>query len=250
MPPCSMGTFQYTVRPGDTLWMIAKRYHTTVNAIIDANPGMDLRIIYIGQVICIRPGYEYSQQIQNTSTTGISKAEADLNNLLRMLWEQHVFWTRQTIQSMIFNLPDVDVVTNRLLRNPEDFGSVLKPLYGAEATSIFVNLFKSHLVIAGELVKAAKEGDTKAAADAEKRWYSNADEIAAFLGSINPFWSEDDWKKMLYEHLALTKTEAVNILNKNYAESISTFDEIEKQALKMADTMTYGIVKQFPDKFI
>ena len=55
---------------------------------------------------------------------------------------------------------------------------------------------------------------------------------------------------MLYEHLALTKAEAVNMLTGNYAESIAIFDQIEKQALDMADVMTYGIVLQFPHNFL
>ena len=50
---------------------------------------------------------------------------------------------------------------------------------------------------------------------------------------------------MLYEHLARTKSEAVDILTNNYEESITEYDEIEKQALKMADVMAEGIVKQF-----
>lgn len=54
---------------------------------------------------------------------------------------------------------------------------------------------------------------------------------------------------MLYEHLALTKSEVVNILNHNYATGIELYDEIERQALKIADIMTEGIVKQFPYKF-
>jgi hypothetical protein len=84
-----------------------------------------------------------------------------------------------------------------------------------------------------------------AAADAEKRWYANADGIAAFLSRINPYWSQEDWKTMLYEHLRMTKSEAVNILTNNYEESIKEYDEIEKQALNMADVMAVGIVKQF-----
>lgn len=250
MPPCPMGTFLYTIRPGDTLWLIAQRYHTTIYAIAAVNPGVDLNNLYVGQVICIRPEYGYYPPSLYPAPMGISKAEADLKNYLRMLWEQHVVWTRLTILSIVFGLPDVDLVTNRLLRNPKDFESALKPLYGDKVASRFADLFKSHLVIAAQLVKAAKAGDNKAAADAEKSWYANADEIAAFLGSINPFWSEKDWKTMLHEHLALTKTEAVDILTKNYAEGISIFDKIEKQALGMADVMTYGIVKQFPNKFI
>lgn len=180
----------------------------------------------------------------------ISKAQLGLNNHLRSLWEQHVFWTRLTIISIAFSLPDVDLVTNRLLRNPQDFAALLRPLYGDRIASRFADLFTSHLVIAAELVKAAKAGDTKAAADAEKRWYANADEIAAFLGSINPFWSEHQWRTMLHEHLALTKSEAVNILTGKYAEGIAVFDQIEKQALEMADVMTCGIIWQFPNSFL
>lgn len=55
---------------------------------------------------------------------------------------------------------------------------------------------------------------------------------------------------MLHEHLKLTKSEAVDILTGNYAEGIKLYDKIEKQALKMADVMAKGIVKQFPGKFI
>lgn len=180
---------------------------------------------------------------------GISRGELSLNNILRMLWEQHVYWTRMTIMGIVEDLPDVDLISQRLLRNPNDFANALRPFYGDEIAAEFVNLFTSHLAIAAELVKAANMGNSKAAADAEKRWYANADEIAGFLGRINPFWSAKEWKRMLDEHLALTKTEAVNMINQNYAASIAVFDEIEKQALMMADMMVEGIVRQFPNMF-
>ncbi|HEY8348961.1 MAG TPA: acetylglutamate kinase [Clostridia bacterium] len=177
----------------------------------------------------------------------VSRSRLALNNQLRLLWEQHVVWTRLTIISMVFDLPDVDPVTGRLLRNPKDFEALLKPLYGDGTAARFADLLTSHLVIAAELVKAAKAGDTGAAADAEKRWYANADEIAVFLGSINPCWSARQWQAMLREHLALTKSEAVNILTGKYAEGITVFDQIEKQALEMADVMVNGIIRQFPN---
>lgn len=185
-----------------------------------------------------------------TPPSVISRSQVRLNNHLRLLWEQHVVWTRLTIISIVFSLPDVDLVTNRLLRNPKDFEALLRPLYGDRVASRFADLFTSHLVIAAELVNAAKAGDTRAAAEAEKRWYANADQIAAFLGSINPYWSVQQWKTMLHEHLALTKSEAVNMINGNYAESITLFDQIEKQALEMADVMTHGIIQQFPNYFM
>ena len=78
----------------------------------------------------------------------ISIAQADLNNYLRLLWEQHIVWTRLTILSIVFDLPDLDLVTNRLLRNPKDFEALLMPLYGDSAASRFEELLTSHLTIA------------------------------------------------------------------------------------------------------
>lgn len=198
---------------------------------------------------CPYSRYEGYGQSYFPISAKISKSEADLINTLRMLWEQHIVWTRMTIISIITGLPDVNLVTQRLLRNPVDFEKALKPFYGDRIASKFRDLLNSHLAIAAELVKAAKAGNNEAAANAEKRWYANADEIADFLGRINPYWSQGDWQTMLHKHLELTKSEAVDILTGNYAEGIKLYDEIEEQALKMADVMAKGIAKQFPEKF-
>lgn len=224
-------------------------FDTTIDEIMATNPGLDPQNLFVGQVICLNPGLGYFSSSGYVADNEISKSQADLSDYIRKLWEQHVTWTRLTILSLVFDLPDIDFVTNRLLRNPKDFEELLKLLYGDSAAFTFADLFTNHLVIAAELVKAAKAGDSNAAADAEKRWYANADEIADFLASINPYWSREDWKTMLYKHLAMTKDEAVNMLTGKYSESITGFDQIEEQALVMADMMTSGIVNQFPDVF-
>lgn len=179
----------------------------------------------------------------------VSQAHLDLNNQIRTLWEQHIFWTRMLINSAVFNTPDLPFVTQRLLRNPLDFQALLEPVYGRQIASGFATLFTAHLTIAAELVQAAIAGNAAAAADAERRWYQNAEQIAAFLAHINPFWSEAEWRRMLFIHLALTKDEAVAVITGNYAESIALLDRIEAEALEMADMMTEGLVKQFPRLF-
>lgn len=52
---CPTGTFSYTVRAGDTFYILAQRYNTTVAAIQRANPNVNPNNLHIGQVICI-PG--------------------------------------------------------------------------------------------------------------------------------------------------------------------------------------------------
>ena len=52
VPPCPNG-FYYTIRPGDTLFTLSQRFNVSVQAIINANPGIDPNNLQIGQVICI-----------------------------------------------------------------------------------------------------------------------------------------------------------------------------------------------------
>ena len=180
---------------------------------------------------------------------GMTKPALELSNEIRKLWEQHTVWTRATIVSLVFDLPDAEFVTNRLLQNPVDFGNLFSRFYGDRIGARFQDLLREHLVIAAELVNASKAGDTQAAAEIEQRWYANGDAIAAFLGRINPFWSEEDWRRMFRTHLGLVKEEAVILLTGNYQEEGSIYDKLETQALEMGDTMTKGIISQFPTKF-
>lgn len=250
MHQCPMDMFPYTIEPSDTLQKIALRFNTSVNLISESNPDINSEDLKIGQVICIPSWFARHFYIQNISrNSGFNRQQVDLINEMRELWEEHIAWTRMAIISMVENLSDVDLVTKRLLRNPSDFAMVLSSLYGDKIASKFEELFKDHLVIASELVKAVKSGDDKAAEDAEKRWYDNADKLAKFLASINPYWTEDLWKDMLYKHLDQTKYQAASRIKKNYEDDIKIYDDIQNQVMKMADMMSEGIMRQFPNKF-
>ena len=51
-PPCS-GGITYTMQPGDTYYSLAGRYGLTVQALRNANPGLDPNRLNAGQTICI-----------------------------------------------------------------------------------------------------------------------------------------------------------------------------------------------------
>ena len=110
-------------------------------------------------------------------------------------------------------------------------------------------MLKEHIVIAGKIVDAAKSGNEALVNQLNKEWYRNADEIAAFLSGANPYLKNEDLKNLLYMHLKLVTNDLSASLAKDWNARIVSIDEGVTHIILMADTISAGVVKQFPDKF-
>lgn len=249
------GTIRYTIRPYDTIWMLAQVFNTTVDDIMQLNPGIDPRNLMIGQVINIRPGYQHyppynrngNEFIDDFGTADMMNQDTmDFYNYFRMLWEQHYHWTALAVIAIIQELPQTEQILARLLRNPMDFAAAFASFYSEEDARRLEELLTAHLTIAAELVRAAVAGDNNAVAEADARWRQNVDDIAAFLAEVNTNWSVDDWEAMLNEHLDILTAFVEAWLAGNIEEAIIQADNMEAQVLEMADMMASGIMEQFP----
>src|SRR5438105_8559710 len=120
---------------------------------------------------------------------------------MRKLWSDHVFWTRLSILEAVDRTPvserlaavarDLvgqigtsiggavslasagDAAAIRLLRNQEDIGNAIAPFYGDDAAHQLTNLLRQHIMIAVELVSAAKNGDDAKFSDNDRKWDDN-----------------------------------------------------------------------------
>ena len=108
---------------------------------------------------------------------------------------------------------------------------------------------KQHILIAVDLIAAAKAGQQEQFQEHDQRWTQNAQDIAAFLAGANPNWPAQDVADLLNLHLALTKKEAVARLTEKWEEDIAAFDDIFIEIMTVSDTLSEGIIKQFPDRF-
>ena len=179
-----------------------------------------------------------------------SKSSVELNMAMRKLWEDHITYTRNYIISALADLEDISKVAERLLKNQDDIGDAIKPVYGNGAGKTLTALLRDHILIATEVVTAAKMGNNEELTKANKKWYGNADDIAAFLSSANPNWQKKTLQDMLYKHLEYTTQEVVSRLKKDWGADIEAYDKGHEHMLMFADMLTAGIVKQFPAKFM
>jgi hypothetical protein len=203
-----------------------------------------------GSVTAANSGSADAAMNAHDQAISVSAKQLAFHDAMRKLWEDHITWTRLFIVSTAAGLPDSGPTAERLLRNQKDIGDAIKPFYGKAAGDQLTSLLRTHILIAADLLTAAKSGDAQGVARAQAQWYANADEIAAFLHAANPDnWSLNEMKKMMRKHLDLTLDEAVARLSGDWEADIKAYDKVHDAMLKMADMLSEGIIKQFPKKF-
>ncbi|HZJ83141.1 MAG TPA: LysM peptidoglycan-binding domain-containing protein [Clostridia bacterium] len=81
---------RYIVQPGDTLYSIARKHNTTVDAIVAANPGINPNLIFPGQIVMIPSstnppqGTEYVVQPGDTLYGIAARHNVDLQELIHV----------------------------------------------------------------------------------------------------------------------------------------------------------------------
>lgn len=107
---------------------------------------------------------------------------------MRKLWSDHVIWTREYIVAAIEGSPDVNAAATRLLKNQDDIGGAVAGFYGKDAGEKLTGLLKQHIMIAVDLIAAAKANDQAKYTATDQQWKKNGEEIADFLSQANPNW--------------------------------------------------------------
>src|SRR6058998_3702375 len=75
-------------------------------------------------------GAETAPHMHMAPAAAVTPHQLAFRNRMRVLWEQHVAWTRLAIISFAGDLPDLTTTEQRLLRNQGDIGAAVAPFYG------------------------------------------------------------------------------------------------------------------------
>lgn len=186
---------------------------------------------------------------QEHQTHGSRQSAAMLRQDMRKLWTDHVVWTRDYIVAAVGDQPDATAAANRLMKNQEDIGAAVASFYGKPAGDRLTALLKEHISIAVDIIKFAKAGDKTSQQQADAKWHRNGEAIADFLSQANTNWPRQTLVDMMNTHLSTTTDEVVARLTKNWDADVRAFDKVYNHILVMADALSDGIIKQFPEKF-
>ncbi len=193
---------------------------------------------------CDDHGDSHSHDSMSTSDKKLA-----LNKTMRSLWGQHVEWTWSTVNAFAEDSKSLQPNIDNLLANQKDIGDAVGSYYGKEAGDKTTELLQTHIKQAVPVLTAAKAGDKAALDKAVADWHANANDIADYLATANPNLPKDTLREMLNTHIDQTVGYAADILGGKYSDAIAKYKTAEQHMMMLADALTDGIAKQFPDKF-
>ena len=162
---------------------------------------------------------------------------------IRMFWFELNYWTRTFMLSRYTGLGNVNEVHARLKQVPVNYVNNLKLIFGENAAidALLVEL-NSYIDLIDALITAQMEGNTDEVNRITQLLYQNADDRAASVSSLNPFWDQNEWTARLYNNLRSTINESNTFLTKDYTRNLDIFGSLLNLADNTSGYFAQGLV--------
>lgn len=232
----------HTIKEGDTLYLLARRYQTTVPAITLMNPGVNPYNLQIGTKLKICMGEDGYRPEQP------QMSERQLWEDMREVLSSQGMLEKMFIDSSNFSTENRDAVMQRLAQNPQDFTDILK-MYYSDADSNAMKMMQTQWIAQlEEMTEAAKQIDHERMMVLSEQMRENAQGMAEVLAESNPELDEEYLEQLLVK-LANSAYEDVNLMmEQKYPQALMVHEDAGRTRMELADYLTDGIIKNFYDK--
>ena len=231
----------HTIKEGDTLYLLARRYQTTVPAITLMNPGVNPYNLQIGTKLKICMGEDGYRPEQP------QMSERQLWEDMREVLSSQGMLEKMFIDSSNFSTENRDAVMQRLAQNPQDFTDILK-MYYSDADSNAMKMMQTQWIAQlEEMTEAAKQIDHERMMVLSEQMRENAQGMAEVLAESNPELDEEYLEQLLVK-LANSAYEDVNLMmEQKYPQALMVHEDAGRTRMELADYLTDGIIKNFYD---
>lgn len=184
------------------------------------------------------------------SAPAAAPAAPQLHAALRSLWHGHIVTTRDYALAVhAGNKAGEKKAADAVVANAKQIADAVAGFYGKDAGAGLLKLLAGHWGGVKALTDTTKAGNTAGEQKAMDALASNATAIAKFLAGANPNWTEGTLQGALMMHVNDHKTQLDEMMsNAPAAEQAKSWTEMQNHMNMIADVLSDGIAKQFPDK--
>lgn len=173
----------------------------------------------------------------------ITFEQMNIINNSNKLWMEFAFWMRSLIYTTIRDPVRQTFVANKLFNGVAlEYYILFEFYYGTELAKQFMNLFTNYITGAWRLVEALRNNNTEEVNTQTVLLYQGADNLAAFLAKVNLYYSEEQWKNLLYQSIQLIIDEAIAISREDFEKEIEISSSMADLVMIIGDYMARGII--------
>lgn len=272
----------YRVQEGDSLYKLAKQFHTTVTELILLNSGVNPYNLQTGMRLTICPGEGYVDENESKPSEGNTNkpTKTPVGGIVIIpgtttrpgTTTQPGTATRPGTTTQPGNNMGVDLrqrmrmawlnhitlVKFYLISFFENLSSqnawkdaVYKN--AEEILAIFAQYYPASAMQRfrklfmehlrlTDEVAAGLKADPAFSGAAMENWYINAEEIASFLSRQTPAYNETELRKMFYDHLDMERQQMEAYLDGDYETDIEIYLRSQQNMIELADFLTSGLL--------
>lgn len=174
---------------------------------------------------------------------------SDLRKDLNLKMAEHIGFTSEALKASYDESASSTAAIDELDKNSNELADIVGDFYGDQARATFLKMWQDHITYFVNYTVSARNNDQEGKDQALSDLEDYSREAAEFFAGLNSSLSVDSTKPLFTQHRDLVIASMDDYAAKKYPESFDKESQAYSQAGKIADTISDGIVKQFPDKF-
>ena len=173
----------------------------------------------------------------------------DLRVVLNRALREHVNVAGVALRNVYTKSPDADAAVAALDNNSVEVAGLVGGVYGADAETSFLELWRQHITFFANYTVAARDGDAEGMEKAKTDLMGYGEAASNFFESANPNLPKSAVMPLLEEHRSLV-LETIGLIGEgDFEAAYMKLGEAADQAGTIADALAGGIEKQYPEKF-
>ena len=190
----------------------------------------------------------YKKQ-QETSTPTLSREglcftyeQVNIVSTFQRLFTELAVLMRATINAYIFNNPNFNEISQSLMKVPSNFRDALLIFYGPEIADRFNSLMTAFVSNMFPILEGFSSNNQELISQSTQKWYSDANNLAIFLDSINLFWTLGQWRYLLNQYIQLKMSMLVALYTGDYERELQIYERVLDLTSIMGAFMAQGLI--------
>lgn len=168
--------------------------------------------------------------------------QVNIVTTFQRLFMELAVYMRSTINSYVFSNPNFNEISKNLMTIPSNFRDVLLIFYGPEIADRFNSLMTAFISNIFPILEGYRSNNQELINQSTQKWYGDAQNLAKFLDSINIFWTETQWRFLLFQYIQLKVSMLIALFSGEYEHEQQIYERVIDLTAVMGSFMAQGLI--------